>query len=118
MKKNNTQKVIYISGPIKDVPKYWKPFEHMEDEFTAKGFIVLTPTRLPEGLTEAQSTRIRTAMIDSADAVYFLPGWYTDDAAVLENEYTSRIGKPRLYGAVNDAIRYWDAITKEVPSIE
>ena len=118
MKKNTTRKVIYISGPIKDVPKYWKPFEHMEDEFSAKGFIVLTPTRLPEGLTDAQSMRIRAAMIDSADAVYFLQGWYTDDASVLEHQHAHHIGKISLYGAVNDAIRYWDAITKEVPSIE
>ena len=118
MKKKCTQKVVYISGPIKDVPKYWKPFEKMEDEFSAKGFIVLTPTRLPEGLTEAQSTRIRTAMIDSADAVYFLPGWYTDDASVLEHQHAHHIGKVSLYGAVDDALRYWHAITKEVPRIE
>lgn len=88
------KKVIYIAGPITGVERYWEPFEKAEDELTAKGFIVLTPTRLPEGMTAEQYMRICFAMIDQADAVYFLPGWHMSVGANLEMEYCKYIDKP------------------------
>lgn len=88
------RKVIYIAGPITGVEKYWERFEEAEDELLGLGFIPLTPSRLPIGLTNAQYARINFATIDAADAVYFLPGWDESKGARLEMSYCTYIGKP------------------------
>ena len=88
------KKVVYISGPITGVERYWEAFEKAEDELEAAGFIPLTPTRLPKGLTNAQYMRIDLAMIDAADAVLFLTGWRESPGAVTEHTYCSYTNKP------------------------
>ena len=88
------KKVIYIAGPITGVENYWKPFEEAEDALTGMGFIVLTPTRLPWNLDNEKAMKICLAMIDQADAVYFLPGWNSSVGANLEMCYCKYIGKP------------------------
>lgn len=90
------KKVVYIAGPITGVPKYWEAFEKAEDELTSDGYIALTPTRLPQGLTLAQCMKICFAMIDAADAVYFLPGWQNSRGAQLELNYCQYTGKEVL----------------------
>ena len=87
-------KVIYIAGPIAGVAEYWKPFEEAEDELTARGYIVLTPTRLPHNIDNTRAMKICLAMIDQADAVYFLPGWNLSIGANLEMHYVKYVGKP------------------------
>ena len=91
------RKVVYISGPITGVEKYWEAFEKAEDELEAAGYTPLTPTRLPKGLTNEQYMRIDLAMIDTADAVLFLPGWTGSHGAVVEHAYCTYIGKPIAY---------------------
>lgn len=86
--------VVYIAGPITGVERYWEPFEKAEEELEAAGFIALTPTRLPLGLTVEQYMRIDMAMIDSADAVLLLPGWTGSPGALVEYNYCNYIGKP------------------------
>ena len=87
--------VVYIAGPITGIERYWEPFEKAEDELEAAGFIALTPTRLPEGLTNDQYMRINLATIDSADAVLFLPGSDKSRGAMLEFHYCEYTGKPK-----------------------
>lgn len=91
------KKVVYISGPITGVERYWEAFEKAEDELEAAGFIPLTPTRLPKGLTNEQYMRIDLAMIDAPDAVYFLPGWRESPGALVESDYCMYTGKPHFY---------------------
>lgn len=93
-----SKKVVFISGPITNVVKYWEAFEAAEDELQAAGFIPLSPARLPQGMSNAQYQRICMAMIDSADAVLFLPGWQGSRGATLENHYCRYIDKPRFSG--------------------
>ena len=90
----DTKKVVFISGPITGVERYWEAFEKAEDDLTARGFIPLSPSRLPMGMTNAQYLRICLAMIDSADAVLFLPGIHRSKGALVELRYTRYAGKP------------------------
>ena len=91
------KKVVYIAGPITGVKKYWEPFERAEDELTAAGCIVLTPTRLPLGLDNAQYMRIDLATLDCADLVLFLPGWTESHGALVEHAYSIYTGKHCFY---------------------
>lgn len=88
------KKVVYISGPITGVEKYWEAFEKAEDDLIAAGFIPLSPAHLPAGLSEKQYMLIDIAMITSADAVLFLPGWRTSQGALLEFTYCRYTDKP------------------------
>lgn len=91
--------VVYISGSITGVERYWEAFEKAEDELEAAGFIALSPSRLPTGMTNEQYMRIDLAMIDAADAVLFLPPptERLSSGVALELEYCKYIHKPRAY---------------------
>lgn len=88
------QKVVYISGPITGVERYWEPFEQAEDDLTGLGYIPLSPAHLPAGMTEENYMRICFAMIDSADAVLLLPGHQRSRGARLEANYCEYTQKP------------------------
>lgn len=88
------KKTVYIAGPITGVPNYWEAFERAEDAITGRGYAVLSPAKLPHGMTKAQYMRICFAMIDCADAVFFLPGWSSSEGATLERDYCFYTDKP------------------------
>ena len=88
------KKVIYIAGPVTGVERYWEPFEKAQDDLEAAGFIALSPTWQPKGMSNAQYMRICFAMIDSADGVLFLPGWERSEGAQLELKYCEYTDKP------------------------
>lgn len=88
------KKIIYIAGPVTGVERYWEPFEKAQDELEAAGFIALSPTWQPKGMSNAQYMRICLAMIDSADAVLFLPNWYRSEGARVEQSYCEYTYKP------------------------
>jgi len=91
----NNKKIIYISGPITGVKNYWLAFEKAEEQLS--DYIVLSPSRLPMGMSNAQYMRIDLAQIDTADVVYFLKGWENSKGARLEHAYCEYIGKEVLY---------------------
>lgn len=90
------KKVIYISGPIAGVDKYWEAFEAAEDQLIALGLIPISPSRLPPELTEAQRAQIGIATINIADAVLFLPGWENSKCSKLEMNYCINTDTPIL----------------------
>lgn len=98
------KQVVFISGPITGVEKYWEAFEKAEDDLTGLGYIPLSPARLPGGMSEAAYMRICLAMIDSADAVLFLPGSMDSLGVKCELEYCKKTGKPGV--ALRDRDRW------------
>ena len=85
---------IYIAGKITGEPNYKAKFKEAEYKLKDEGHIVLNPAELPEGMAKEDYMRIRFAMIDVADKVCFLPGWYSSAGARLEYDYCKYIGKP------------------------
>ena len=84
---------IYIAGRISGDPEYEKKFAAYAAVLNSVGNIVLNPAVLPEWLTVADYMRICFAMIDVADAVFFLPDWEQSGGAKLEMEYCKYTGK-------------------------
>ena len=100
------KKVIYIAGPITGVKNYWEAFEQAEEDLQGLGYIPLSPAHLPEGMTNEQYARIDFALIDSADAVLFLPGSDRSEGARLEREYCKYTGKPVAFLRAFEACSY------------
>lgn len=94
---------VFISGPITGIEKYYEAFEQAMDELSAAGFIPLTPSWQPQGLTNTQYMRICLAMIDTADAVLFLPNWPLSKGSRLERMYCNYTEKP--YAESIDALK-------------
>lgn len=88
------KKVVYIAGPVTGVERYWEPFEKAREAIEALGFIALTPTWQPQGMSNEQYMRICLAMLDSADGVFFLPNWSKSKGATLERVYCQYVQKP------------------------
>lgn len=90
-------KTIYIAGPITGRPDYKRDFNRAANELIIKGYTVLNPAQLPQGMTPAQYMRICLAMIDDADAVLLLPNWEDSQGARLEADYCRYTGKPAYF---------------------
>lgn len=84
---------IYIAGKITGDPQYKEKFGRVESHYRNQGYTVLNPACLPKGMTNADYMRICFSMIDSADAVAFLPDWDKSAGARIENAYCDYIGK-------------------------
>ena len=88
--------IIYIAGKITGDPNYKEKFDIAATSLEAQGHIVLNPAELPEGMLPADYMRICFAMIDTADAIYLLKGWYSSSGASIERNYAMYIGKSIL----------------------
>lgn len=87
--KEHTSKTVYIAGKITGDTGYKEKFDAVEKELLSRGWRVLNPAKLPE-LPYEQYYPINCAMIDGADAVYFLRDWTESPGAVKEFCYARR----------------------------
>lgn len=87
------KKVVYISGATEDY-HYWEAFEKAEDALIAAGFIPLSPSKLPVGLSREQVADVCMGMVRAADAVLVLTDFFKDGRASYEVGYCQHIGKP------------------------
>lgn len=88
---------IYIAGKITGDKNYKRKFKEAEILLREAGHVAISPAVLPDGMTSADYMRICFAMIDTADAVWFLPDWKQSKGAQLEHVYCEYIGKA-IYG--------------------
>lgn len=90
---------VYIAGPITGVFDYRKNFARAERKIAALGHIVLNPSFLPSGLKDYMP--ICKAMLDQADAVYFLCNSERSVGAKEEFIYSQKIGIKILFEEPN-----------------
>ena len=88
---------IYIAGKITGDPNYKAKFAAATDFYTKRGYTVLNPAVLPEGMLPADYMRICFAMIDTADAVALLPDYKKSAGAELEHAYCCYTDKSIRY---------------------
>lgn len=96
VRRNGRRVKIYIAGKITGEPNYKEKFDIAATSLEAQGHIVLNPAELPEGMLPADYMRICFAMIDTADAIYLLKGWYSSSGASIERDYAMYTGKSIL----------------------
>lgn len=83
---------IYIAGPMSGLPDFNRAaFNHAHVFLGARGYVVLNPALLPDGLTQAEYMDICLAMIRCADAVFMLRGWEKSAGARAENALAERL---------------------------
>lgn len=91
------KKIIFLSGAITGVDNYWGTFERADDDLTSRGYTVLNPALLPEGMQAKNYTDICWVMLANADAVLMLPGWEDSMGAVAEHRLADLLDKPVYY---------------------
>lgn len=79
--------IAYIAGKITGDPTYREKFAHAQEVLERRGYVVLNPALLPEGMKPKDYMRICMAMLDTTDVVFFLPGWMDSEGAKLEWQY-------------------------------
>ena len=86
--------VAYIAGPITGRKDYKTKFHRAERYLKGCGYdVVLNPAAvLPEGLDNRTAMQICVRMIDTCDAVFFLPDWQESAGAQLEHAYCEYTG--------------------------
>lgn len=84
---------LYIAGKITGDPDYKAKFAMAEKFYKERGYTVLTPAALPDGMRPADYMRICFAMIDTADVVAFLPDFRQSVGAGVEHAYCCYIDK-------------------------
>lgn len=93
--------IIYIAGKMTGLPDLGRAaFFAKAAELEMKGHIVLNPAVFPTGMPKAAYMPICMAMIDAADAIYMLDGWYDSPGANIEWEYAKYQGKLIIGGDV------------------
>ena len=85
---------IYIAGRITGDPTYRVKFFQAAKAVEELGHVPLTPSILPNGLTQADYMRICLSMIESADLVLFLPDYVESQGAMVEWSYCRKTEKP------------------------
>ena len=95
---NDRMKTIYIAGPMKGDPDYRTKFNAAESYLSLKGWTVLNPACLPEGLRPGSYMPICLAMVEAADALVIFRDVNEYSGAQLEKAYAAYQKKPVYIG--------------------
>ena len=78
-------KKVYISGPMQGIEDFNYPaFNQAERELKEAGFVVINPTRHPEGLEYEQYMQYAMLDVEICDIVMLLPNWTGSPGAKRE----------------------------------
>ena len=100
--------IVFISGKMTGEQNMnRKVFEKAEALLRKRGYVVLSPAWLPDGMEYDQYIRICNAMINECDAVYMLRGWENSNGARLEYMYANERGKAVWFEEPLDEKMYW-----------
>lgn len=93
-------KTVYIAGKITGLPEaeYKTRFKMAAIDLRFKGHQVLSPIEIvPEWLSYDHQMNICLALVDAADAVYFLENWKDSNGAKEEHARAVAKGKALWY---------------------
>ena len=85
--------VVFVSGQITGDDSYKEKFRAACDCLRSQGYIPLTTTDLPAGLTEEDYMRISLAELEAADTIYMLKDWQDSLGAAIEYAMAVKVGK-------------------------
>jgi len=77
----------YISSKITGDPNYREKFAKAKKYLEGKGYVVLNPAELPEGLEYEDYMHIAFAYIDVSDIVFMFEDWRYSNGALRERFY-------------------------------
>lgn len=97
MEVQENKKIIYIAGKINGDDNYKKKFDKTQKYLEDRGFIVLNPASLPEGMQYEQYIDIGYAMIRQSHKIYFLADWKESPGAKREHAYARAYNKDLMF---------------------
>ena len=90
--------VVYIAGKMANLQDLGKAkFAAAAKELRDKGFSVLNPAELPDGMPVTRYMPICLAMVQAADTVYALDNWKDSNGARIEIQYARYQGKNLVF---------------------
>lgn len=90
--------VVYIAGKMSNLPDLGRAhFNEAAKRLREKGYVVLNPADLPDGMPVTKYMPICLAMVSVADAVYALDNWKNSSGAFIEVNYARYQGKELLF---------------------
>lgn len=91
-------KKIYIAGPMTGYEGFnRKAFSDAEIDLNHRGYIVLNPAMLPDGLEQSEYMDICLAMIRACGSIYLLSGWRESKGAKAEFCYADKLGMEAIF---------------------
>lgn len=85
--------IVYIAGKITGDPEYREKFHAAEVRLRERGYTVLNPAVLPEGMTHDAYMHICLPMLGESDAVYLLRDWRDSAGACMGRDEAIKLGK-------------------------
>jgi len=90
--------IVYIAGPIKNMPDYNRAeFMRVQKLLEKEGHTVFNPTSYipnvnPEAVPYESYLQISMTMLHHCDAIYLLDGWTNSRGAIIEHAYAIASG--------------------------
>ncbi|HDT2145345.1 TPA: DUF4406 domain-containing protein [Enterobacter roggenkampii] len=98
MSEQQRKPVVFITGPMTGYHNFNRDEFNTEARILEeRGFTVLNPAILPDGLRHDQYLQITLAMLEQADAVFLLNGWENSVGATREFDRADELGLLFLY---------------------
>lgn len=98
--------VVFIAGPMTGYHNFNRDEFNTEARYMEeRGFTVLNPAILPDGLLHSHYLFITLSMLETADAIFMLDGWEESDGAQREFKRARELGLMFMYQSWANAKR-------------